>query len=81
MNHFNTNNMKAKQLRERLIHQIKMGNPASSEMLLKQYEARLCQEQRELVANELKTWTEDISIPNQYKIDDLCMDTDMPELC
>ena len=39
-----------------------------------------CREQRELVANELKTWTEDISIPNQYKINDLCMNTDMPEL-
>ena len=45
-----------------------------------QYEKQLCREQRQLVANEVKTWTEDISIPNQYKINDICMNTDMPDL-
>ncbi len=41
---------------------------------------QLCKEQRELVADELKRYSEDLSIPNQYKINDLCMDAPMPEL-
>ena len=41
---------------------------------------QLCKEQRQLVADELKRYSEDLSIPNQYKINDLCMDAPMPEL-
>ena len=48
--------------------------------LLDKYSAQLCKEQRELVADELKRYSEDLSIPNQYKINDLCMDAPMPEL-
>ena len=41
---------------------------------------QLCKEQRQRVADELKRYSEDLSIPNQYKINDLCMDAQMPEL-
>ena len=41
---------------------------------------QLCKEQRQLVADELKRYTEDLSIPNQYKIDDLCNGAPKPEL-
>ena len=41
---------------------------------------QLCKEQRQLVADELKRYSEDLSIPNQYKINDLCMDAPTPEL-
>lgn len=47
---------------------------------LSEHEQQLCKEQRELVADELKRYSEDLSIPNQYKINDLCMDAPMPEL-
>ena len=41
---------------------------------------QLCKEQRQLVANELKRYTEDLSIPNQYKINDLCNNAPKPEI-
>ena len=37
-------------------------------------------EQRQFVANELKRYTEDLSIPNQYKINDLCNNAPNPEI-
>ena len=47
---------------------------------LSEHESQLCREQRQFVADELKRYTEDLSIPNQYKTNDLCMDAPMPEL-
>ena len=41
---------------------------------------QLCKEQRQLVADELKRYTEDLSIPNQYKINDLCNNAPKPEI-
>ena len=38
----------------------------------------LLKQQRTLVANELIQWTEDLSIPNQNKIHDLCQEADEP---
>ena len=38
----------------------------------------LLKQQRTLVANELTQWTEDLSIPNQNKIHDLCQMADEP---
>ena len=63
----------------------KEDNPVLWRYVFKEHELQafceqLCREQRQLVANEVKTWTEDISIPNQYKINDICMNTDMPDL-
>jgi ABC-type uncharacterized transport system ATPase subunit len=40
----------------------------------------LLKQQRTLVANELTQWTEDLSIPNQNKIHDLCQMADEPDL-
>ena len=37
-------------------------------------------EQRQLVADELKRYSEDLSIPNQYKINEICLNVERPEI-
>ena len=48
--------------------------------LMKEFAKMKCEEQRQKVGNELVTWTEDLSIPNQRKIHDLCQGANEPEM-
>lgn len=73
--------MNAKEAYENLINSfINEENVNTFEGRLKVFAEQICWEQRQLVADELKRYSEDLSIPNQYKINDLCMDAPMPEL-
>ena len=47
--------------------------------LLREFAKMKCEEQRIKVGSELTTWTEDLSIPNQNKIYELCENADEPE--
>jgi len=47
--------------------------------LITTYAQIKCAEQRTIIGDELVTYTEDISIPNQRKIHDLCVTADAPE--
>ena len=48
--------------------------------LIREFAKGKCKDQRKLVANELVTWTEDLSLPNQIKIHELCESVDEPEM-
>ena len=48
--------------------------------IIKEFAKIKCAEQRQLISNELVTWTEDLSLPNQNRIHEMCQDVDEPEM-
>lgn len=63
------------------VNEISLGD-AHSRMcyFVKEYAELKCKEQRLMVAKELVTWTEDLSLPNQKEIHEICMNVETPEI-
>ena len=47
--------------------------------IAKEYAEEMCKRQNVLVANELVTWTEDLSLPNQKRIHKICAGVELAQ--
>ena len=70
--------MTAKEIREKILEHIYVGNAEFAEELLMQYDVELCREQREICANQVSGWP--LVCKLESEIEDDVLNAPMPEL-